>query len=86
MCLVTSSSATFLEGVDGNNGCSARLSALSSLDAYSTGSLPLLSGVSALPCSLYDLLGHGETGGDGRILIVSGVLWREMGGSVFSGL
>ena len=41
------------------------------------------------PCSLYALPVQGETGGDGRILIVSGVLRIVrllIGGRVFSGL
>lgn len=45
-----------------------------------------LSGVCAFACSLYGLLGHGETGGDSKILIVSGVLQESIGGSVFSRL
>ena len=61
---------------------------------YRTGSLAIVSSSPTLPllllpvCSLNDLFGHGDTGGDGRTRIValSGDGQSEIGGRVFSGV
>lgn len=61
---------------------------------YRTRSLALVFSSPALAlfwspsCSLNDLLGHGDTGGDGRTLVValSGDGQSEIGGRVFSAL